>query len=65
MQKEIQNDEDSQSHSVWNKHSNQEKNKDFWKDTRFLEMKGALKETMCRTQVKLHGPKKCTFLVLT
>ncbi|GAB5567029.1 SMC5-SMC6 complex localization factor protein 1 isoform X1 [Prionailurus iriomotensis] len=49
-QREIQNDEDSQTNSVWNKHSNQEKNKDFWKDRGFLEMKGALKETMHRTQ---------------
>ncbi|XP_008699087.1 SMC5-SMC6 complex localization factor protein 1 isoform X1 [Ursus maritimus] len=55
LEKEIQNDEDSQSHSVWNKHSNQEKNKDFWKDTRFLEMKGALKETMCRTQKEMQN----------
>ncbi|XP_048076928.1 SMC5-SMC6 complex localization factor protein 1 isoform X1 [Ursus arctos] len=55
LEKEIQNDEDSQSHSVWNKHSNQEKNKDFWKDTRFLEMKGDLKETMCRTQKEMQN----------
>ncbi|XP_032449571.1 SMC5-SMC6 complex localization factor protein 1 isoform X3 [Lynx canadensis] len=50
LEREIQNDEDSQTNSVWNKHSNQEKNKDFWKDRGFLEMKGALKETMHRTQ---------------
>uniref|UniRef100_A0A8C7AGJ0 SMC5-SMC6 complex localization factor 1 n=1 Tax=Neovison vison TaxID=452646 RepID=A0A8C7AGJ0_NEOVI len=53
LEKEIQNDEDSQIHSVWNKHSNQEKNKDFWKDKGFLKMKGALKETMCRTQKEM------------
>ncbi|KAB1281364.1 SMC5-SMC6 complex localization factor protein 1 [Camelus dromedarius] len=50
LEKEIQNDEDSQTNSAWKNHSNQEKNKDFRKDTGFLEMKGALKETMCRTQ---------------
>ncbi|XP_053079540.1 SMC5-SMC6 complex localization factor protein 1 isoform X3 [Acinonyx jubatus] len=50
LEREIQNDEDSQTNSVWNKHSNQEKNKDFWKDRGFLEMKGALKETTHRTQ---------------
>ncbi|XP_045854854.1 SMC5-SMC6 complex localization factor protein 1 isoform X3 [Meles meles] len=53
LEKEIQNDEDSQIHSVWNKHSNQEKNKDFWKDKGFLKMKGALKETTCRTQKEM------------
>ncbi|XP_047587528.1 SMC5-SMC6 complex localization factor protein 1 isoform X3 [Lutra lutra] len=53
LEKEIQNDEDSQIHSVWNKHSNQEKSKDFWKDKGFLKMKGALKETMCRTQKEM------------
>uniref|UniRef100_A0ABI7WQ01 BRCT domain-containing protein n=1 Tax=Felis catus TaxID=9685 RepID=A0ABI7WQ01_FELCA len=53
LEREIQNDEDSQTNSVWNKHSNQEKNKDFWKDRGFLEMKGALKETMHRTQKEI------------
>ncbi|XP_057595231.1 SMC5-SMC6 complex localization factor protein 1 isoform X2 [Hippopotamus amphibius kiboko] len=53
LEKEIQNDEDSQTNSVWNNHSNQEKNKDFWKDMGFLEMKDALKETMCRTQKEM------------
>uniref|UniRef100_A0A8C0K2M1 SMC5-SMC6 complex localization factor protein 1 n=1 Tax=Canis lupus dingo TaxID=286419 RepID=A0A8C0K2M1_CANLU len=55
LEKEIQNDEDSQSNSVWHKHGNQEKNKDFWKDMGFLEMKGALKETMCRTQKEIQN----------
>ncbi|XP_074216458.1 SMC5-SMC6 complex localization factor protein 1 isoform X3 [Camelus bactrianus] len=53
LEKEIQNDEDSQTNSAWKNHSNQEKNKDFRKDTGFLEMKGALKETMCRTQKEI------------
>uniref|UniRef100_A0A9L0J8P3 SMC5-SMC6 complex localization factor protein 1 n=1 Tax=Equus asinus TaxID=9793 RepID=A0A9L0J8P3_EQUAS len=53
LEKEIQNGDDSQTNSVWNKHSNEEKNKDFRKDMRFLEMKGALRETMCRTQKEI------------
>lgn len=54
IQKEIQNDEDSQTNSVWTKHSNQEKNKGFRKDVGFLEMKNAFRENMCRIQVKLY-----------
>ncbi|XP_073090045.1 SMC5-SMC6 complex localization factor protein 1 isoform X3 [Manis javanica] len=54
LEKEIQNDEDSQTNSVWNKQSNQEKNKDFSEDMGF-EMKGALKETMCRTQKEIQN----------
>ncbi|XP_054345389.1 SMC5-SMC6 complex localization factor protein 1 isoform X7 [Pongo pygmaeus] len=50
LEKEIQNDEDSQTNSVWTEHSNEETNKDFRKDAGFLEMKGALRETMYRTQ---------------
>ncbi|XP_060057160.1 SMC5-SMC6 complex localization factor protein 1 isoform X2 [Erinaceus europaeus] len=50
LEKEIVNDEDSQANSVWHNHSSKEKNKDCWKDTELLEMKGALRETMCRTQ---------------
>ncbi|KAK2501553.1 hypothetical protein MC885_017447 [Smutsia gigantea] len=49
LEKEIQNDEVSQTNSVWKKQSNQENNKDFREDMGF-EMKGALKEAMCRTQ---------------
>ncbi|XP_039095335.1 SMC5-SMC6 complex localization factor protein 1 isoform X2 [Hyaena hyaena] len=55
LEKEIQNDEDSQTSSIWSKHCNQEKNKDFWKDKGFLEMKGALKETMRRTQKEMQN----------
>ncbi|XP_077611436.1 SMC5-SMC6 complex localization factor protein 1 isoform X2 [Crocuta crocuta] len=55
LEKEIQNDEDSQTSSIWSKHCNQEKNKDFWKDRGFLEMKGALKETMRRTQKEIQN----------
>uniref|UniRef100_A0A3Q2HSD5 SMC5-SMC6 complex localization factor protein 1 n=1 Tax=Equus caballus TaxID=9796 RepID=A0A3Q2HSD5_HORSE len=55
LEKEIQNGEDSQTNSVWNKHSNEEKNKDFRKDMRFLEMKGALRETTCRTQKEIQN----------
>ncbi|XP_047412094.1 SMC5-SMC6 complex localization factor protein 1 isoform X1 [Sciurus carolinensis] len=55
LEKEIQNDEDSQTNSVWSKHSNQEKNKDFRKDVEFLEMKGALRGTMCRTQKEMQN----------
>ncbi|XP_024419394.2 SMC5-SMC6 complex localization factor protein 1 isoform X1 [Desmodus rotundus] len=55
LEKEIQNDEDSQTSSVWTKHSNQENNKDFRKDTRFLEKKNTFRETMCRTQKKIQN----------
>ncbi|XP_050650243.1 SMC5-SMC6 complex localization factor protein 1 isoform X1 [Macaca thibetana thibetana] len=55
LEKEIQNDEDSQTNSVWTEHSNEEKNKDFRKDAGFLEMKGALKETMYRTQKEMQN----------
>lgn len=55
LEKEIQNDEDSQTNSVWTKHSNQEKNKDFRKEMDFLEMKDAFRETMCRTQEKMQN----------
>ncbi|XP_062943147.1 SMC5-SMC6 complex localization factor protein 1 [Cynocephalus volans] len=53
LEKEIQN-EDSQTNSVWTKHNNQE-NKDFRKDMGFLEMKGALRETMCRIQKEIQN----------
>ncbi|XP_008573981.1 PREDICTED: ankyrin repeat domain-containing protein 32 isoform X2 [Galeopterus variegatus] len=53
LEKEIQN-EDSQTNSVWIKHNNQE-NKDFKKDMEFLEMKGALRETMCRIQKEMQN----------
>nr|XP_017825274.2 SMC5-SMC6 complex localization factor protein 1 isoform X2 [Callithrix jacchus] len=55
LEKEIQNDEDSQTSSVWTKHSNEEKNKDFRDDAGFLEMKGALRETMYRTQKEMQN----------
>ncbi|XP_014399453.1 PREDICTED: ankyrin repeat domain-containing protein 32 isoform X1 [Myotis brandtii] len=54
LEKEIQNDEDSQTNSVCTKHSNQEKNKDFRKDVDFLEMKDSFRETICRIQEKMH-----------
>ncbi|XP_066237941.1 SMC5-SMC6 complex localization factor protein 1 isoform X2 [Saccopteryx leptura] len=52
LEKEIQNDEDSQTSSVWTKHSDQEKNKDLSKDMGFLEIKDAFRETKCRNQEK-------------
>ncbi|XP_016071630.1 PREDICTED: SMC5-SMC6 complex localization factor protein 1 isoform X2 [Miniopterus natalensis] len=55
LEKEIQSDEDSQTSSVWTKHSNQEKYKDFRKDMGFLEMKDAFRETMCRIQKKMQN----------
>ncbi|XP_047273788.1 SMC5-SMC6 complex localization factor protein 1 isoform X4 [Homo sapiens] len=55
LEKEIQNDEDSQTNSVWTEHSNEETNKDFRKDAGFLEMKGALRETMYRTQKEMQN----------
>uniref|UniRef100_A0A8C8ZC67 SMC5-SMC6 complex localization factor protein 1 n=1 Tax=Prolemur simus TaxID=1328070 RepID=A0A8C8ZC67_PROSS len=54
LEKEIQNDEDSQTNSVWTKY-NQEKNKDFGKDTGFLEMKGALRDTTCKTKKEMQN----------
>ncbi|XP_073933183.1 SMC5-SMC6 complex localization factor protein 1 isoform X3 [Castor canadensis] len=67
LEKEIQNDEDSQTNSVWTKHSNQEKNKDFGRDMGFLEIKGALRETMCRTQKEMqnHEEDVCGSSVLS
>lgn len=53
MQKEIQNDEDSQISSGRTKYNSQEKSKDFKRDMGFLEMKGA-GENMYRTQVKFY-----------
>ncbi|XP_023379069.1 SMC5-SMC6 complex localization factor protein 1 isoform X4 [Pteropus vampyrus] len=53
LEKEIQNDEDSQTNSVWTKYSNQEKNRDFRKNMAFLEMKDAFRETTSRTQKKM------------
>ncbi|XP_070648233.1 SMC5-SMC6 complex localization factor protein 1 isoform X1 [Bos indicus] len=50
LEKEIHNDEDSQTNSTWKNHSSQEKSNDFRENMGFLEMKGTLKETMCRTQ---------------
>ncbi|KAK1345117.1 hypothetical protein QTO34_013824 [Cnephaeus nilssonii] len=55
LEKEIQNDEDSQTNSIWTKHSNQEKNKGFRKDVGFLEMKDAFRENMCRMQKKMQN----------
>ncbi|KAM5257631.1 SMC5-SMC6 complex localization factor protein 1 isoform 2-T5 [Hipposideros larvatus] len=54
LEKEIQNDEDSQMNSVWTEHGKQE-NKDFRKDTGFLEMKDAFRETTSRTQKKMQN----------
>lgn len=53
IQKEIQNDEDSQTSSGWTKYSNQEESKDFKKDSGSLEMKAA-GESMYRIQVKFY-----------
>ncbi|KAM5298195.1 SMC5-SMC6 complex localization factor protein 1 [Ctenodactylus gundi] len=50
LEKEIQNDEDSQTSFVENKPNNQEKSKDFRKDAGFLEMKDSLRESMWGTQ---------------
>ncbi|XP_039731026.1 SMC5-SMC6 complex localization factor protein 1 isoform X4 [Pteropus medius] len=55
LEKEIQNDEDSQTNSVWTKYSNQEKNRDFRKNMAFLEMKDAFRETTSRTQKKMQN----------
>lgn len=61
IQKEIQNDEDSQTNSVWTKYSNQEKNRDFRKNMAFLEMKDAFRDTTSRTQVRLYRLKNAHF----
>ncbi|CAH6787474.1 SMC5-SMC6 complex localization factor protein 1 isoform X2 [Phodopus roborovskii] len=53
LEKEIQNDEESQTSSGWTKYSNQEKSKDF-KDTGFLEMK-AVGEGKYRIQNKMEN----------
>ncbi|XP_008057714.1 SMC5-SMC6 complex localization factor protein 1, partial [Carlito syrichta] len=56
LEKEIQNDEDSQTHSFWTKHSNQEeKKKDFMKDMGFLEVKNTIGETMYGTQKEMQN----------
>uniref|UniRef100_A0ABK0M5Y1 SMC5-SMC6 complex localization factor 1 n=1 Tax=Rattus norvegicus TaxID=10116 RepID=A0ABK0M5Y1_RAT len=52
LEKEIQNDEDSQISSGRTKYNSQEKSKDFKRDMGFLEMKGA-GENMYRTQNKM------------
>ncbi|XP_052015447.1 SMC5-SMC6 complex localization factor protein 1 isoform X2 [Apodemus sylvaticus] len=49
LEKDIQNDEDSQISSGWTEYKNQEKCKHYKKDVGFLEMKGAGKN-MYRTQ---------------
>ncbi|XP_075832531.1 SMC5-SMC6 complex localization factor protein 1 isoform X1 [Microtus pennsylvanicus] len=54
LEKEIQNDEHSQTSSGWTKYSNQEKGNDFKKDTGFLEMK-AYGESIYRTQNKMEN----------
>lgn len=61
IQKEIHNDEDSQTNSTWKNHSSQEKSNDFRENMGFLEMKGTLKETMCRTQVTFYHLKEQKF----
>ncbi|XP_069887182.1 SMC5-SMC6 complex localization factor protein 1 isoform X2 [Dipodomys merriami] len=55
LEKEIQNDEDSQTKSLWTEHGNQEKSKDFGNDMRFLEINSALRETMSRTQKEIQN----------
>lgn len=54
LEKEIQNDEDSQISSGWTKYNNQEKSKHYTKDIGFLEMKDAGKN-MYRTQNKMEN----------
>ncbi|XP_051028240.1 SMC5-SMC6 complex localization factor protein 1 [Acomys russatus] len=54
LEKEIQNDEDSHINSGWTKYSNQEKSKDYKKDTGFLGMKDA-RENRYRTQNKMEN----------
>lgn len=61
IQKEIQNDEDSQISSVLTRCANQEKNRDLKKEKEFPEMKGALRQTICRTQVKFCSLKNIHF----
>uniref|UniRef100_A0A8C2R929 SMC5-SMC6 complex localization factor protein 1 n=1 Tax=Capra hircus TaxID=9925 RepID=A0A8C2R929_CAPHI len=67
LEKEIHNDEDSQTNSTWKNHSSQEKNNDFRENMGFLEMKGTLKETMCRTQkeIKNHDEDVTISSILT
>ncbi|MEJ1275512.1 SMC5-SMC6 complex localization factor 1 [Cricetulus griseus] len=57
LEKEIQNDEDSQTSSGWTKYSNQEESKDFKKDSGSLEMKAA-GESMYRIQNKMENHDK-------
>lgn len=61
IQKEIHNDEDSQTNSVWTKYSDQGKNRDFRKNMAFLEMKDTFRETTSRTQVRLYRLKNAHF----
>ncbi|XP_058512276.1 SMC5-SMC6 complex localization factor protein 1 [Ochotona princeps] len=65
LEKEIQNDEDSQISSVWTRCANQEKNRDFEKEKEFLEMKGALRQTICRTQKEVENRDVNNSSVLT
>ncbi|XP_042117708.1 SMC5-SMC6 complex localization factor protein 1 isoform X1 [Peromyscus maniculatus bairdii] len=55
LEKEIQNDEDSQTSSGWTKYNNQEKSKDLKKNTGFLEMKAAGERRIYRTQNKMEN----------
>ncbi|XP_023564278.1 SMC5-SMC6 complex localization factor protein 1 isoform X2 [Octodon degus] len=55
LEKEIENDEDSQIISMGSKPSTQEKNSNFRKDMGFFEMKSALRESMCRTQREIQN----------
>ncbi|KAM4875325.1 SMC5-SMC6 complex localization factor protein 1 isoform 2-T3 [Thomomys bottae] len=55
LEKEIQNDEDSQANSLWTEHGNEEKSKDLGKDMRFLEINSAVRETMSRTQKEIQN----------
>ncbi|KAL1782826.1 SMC5-SMC6 complex localization factor protein 1 [Sigmodon hispidus] len=57
LEKEIQDNEDSQTSSDWTKYSNQEKSKDFKTDTGFLEMKAA-EEIMYGIQNKMENHDK-------
>ncbi|XP_007940744.1 SMC5-SMC6 complex localization factor protein 1 [Orycteropus afer afer] len=55
LENKIQHDEVCQTNSVWTKHSHQEKNKDSRKDMRFVEMKDALRETICRSKKEMQN----------
>lgn len=55
LEKEIVTDEYSQANSAWHQHSSQGKSKDFRKDMEFLEMKGTLRETICKTQKEMQN----------